>query len=174
MLHYSIADFRRDFPDDDACLDYLFLMRYGREPSCPECHRKARFYRIRCRKSYVCSRCGHHLHPAAHTIFHKSATPLTLWFYAIFLMSQSGKNIPYQTLQRQLGVTYKCAYRIGKSIRKLIAEAKASDTFPGFQLFSIPPTPLPTTRLTVKELHAADPHRRLRHVLPAESRDAKG
>jgi len=174
MLNYSIADFRRDFPNDDACLDYLFLMRYGREFQCPGCHQKTRFYRIRLRKSYVCSRCGHHLHPAAHTIFHKSPTPLTLWFYAIFLMSQSGKSLSYKTLQRQLGVTYKCAYRIGKSIRTLIAGAKTSDVFPGFQLFSSPPTPLPKARLIVRRLHVVDPRLRLKHAHPAESRDAKG
>lgn len=32
------------------------------------------------RPSYSCAKCGHHIHPTAGTIFHKSSTSLHLWF----------------------------------------------------------------------------------------------
>jgi hypothetical protein len=42
---------------------------------------------VKSRPSYSCDTCGHHIHPTAGTIFHKSATSLHLWCYAIYLMT---------------------------------------------------------------------------------------
>ena len=78
------------------------------------------FYRIKKRKSYACSWCGYQIAPTAGTIFHKSPTPLTLWFHAIFLFGQSKNGVSAKELERHLGVTYKCAYRIGKQVRSLM------------------------------------------------------
>jgi transposase-like protein len=72
------------------------------------------------RKSYSCQFCGHHVHPTAGTIFHKSSTRLQAWFYAIFLMSQTRCGISAKQLQREVGVTYKTAWRMFHQIRKLL------------------------------------------------------
>lgn len=121
-MNYSINDFRRDFPDDDSCLEYVFRMRFGNRIKCPKCKEHDKYYRVKNRKSYVCSKCGNQIYPTANTIFHKSSTNLTLWFYAIFLMSKSKKKFSAKELERQLGVTYKCAHRIGKQIKQLMIE----------------------------------------------------
>jgi transposase-like protein len=55
------------------------------------------------------------------SIFEKSRTPLQLWFYAIFLFTTSRHGVSAKELQRQLGVTYKTAYRMGKLIREHMA-----------------------------------------------------
>jgi transposase-like protein len=60
--------------------------------------------------------------PTSGTIFHKSDTPLRSWFHAIFLMSSTKTGISAKQLQRELGVTYKTAWRMFKQIRKLMAE----------------------------------------------------
>ena len=69
---------------------------------------------------YACAWCGYQLHPLAGTIFHKSPTNLKDWFFAIFLMSTSKNGVSAKELQRQLGVTYKCAWRMQRQIRKLM------------------------------------------------------
>lgn len=92
MMKYTIKDLRRDFPSDEVCLDYIFRMSYGDPFKCPSCKKMGHYYRVKKRKSYACSYCGHQIYPTANTIFHKSSTDLTLWFYAIFLMSQSKKG----------------------------------------------------------------------------------
>lgn len=61
------------------------------------------------------------MYPLAGTIFEKSSTPLRLWFYALFLMTHTRGRITIKQLQRELGVTYKTAWRMQKRIHKLMA-----------------------------------------------------
>ncbi len=120
---YTIKQLRKDFPDDDACLEYIFHMRYGQNPVCPKC-KKTGFYRVSTRKCYSCSWCGYQISPTTGTIFHKSATKLTDWFYAIFLFASARNGVAAKELERQLGVTYKTAWRMAKQIRSLMTQGK--------------------------------------------------
>src|SRR5579859_7922659 len=61
--------------------------------------------------------CGHHIHPTAGTIFHKSSTSLHLWYYALFLITSTRCGISAKQLERELGVTYKTAWRMFNVIR---------------------------------------------------------
>jgi transposase-like protein len=122
---YTLDDFHREFPTDDACLDWLWRHLHspdGETAECPKCGRTRRFHRVKSRHSYSCDSCGHHLHPTANTIFHKSTTPLTLWFHAIFLLSHTRCGISAKQLQRELGVTYKTSWRMFNQIRRLLLE----------------------------------------------------
>ena len=117
---YSLVEFMRDFPDDATCLDWLWRQRFsedGRHAECPKCERERTFHRAKSRPSYCCDSCGHHLHPTAGTIFHKSATSLQLWFYAMYLMTSTRGGISAKQVERELGVTYKTAWRICNLIR---------------------------------------------------------
>jgi transposase len=122
---YTVRDFDQEFPDDDACLEYLWRQLHapdGATADCPKCGKPRRFHRVKARQSYSCDTCGHHLHPTANTIFEKSTTPLRLWFHAIFLLSQTRCGISAKQLQRELGVTYKTAWRMFNRIRRLLLE----------------------------------------------------
>lgn len=119
---FTIKDFNKKYSNDDACLHQIFTSRYGNLENCSECQSKFSFHKVSDRKCYACAYCGYQLHPLAGTIFHKSPTSLKNWFFAIFLFSASKNGVSAKELQRQLGVTYKCAYRIGQQIRKLFDE----------------------------------------------------
>lgn len=119
-MKYTIKNLRSDFPNDKACLDFIFKNRWPKGLTCPNCEKKD-FYPVKGRKSYAC-KCGYQVSPTEGTIFHKSSTPLTLWFHAIFLMSQSKNGVAAKELERQLGVTYKCAWRMAKQIRLLMTD----------------------------------------------------
>jgi len=121
---YTIADLHRDFSDDNACVAYIFAMRFP-DSICPECKAENSFYRVSTRKCYSCSHCGYQLHPTAGTIFHKSSTPLTLWFHALFLFASARNGVSAKEVQRQLGVTYKCAWRMTHQIRSLMTQGKS-------------------------------------------------
>lgn len=121
MNRYTIKNFQEEFPDDDTCLAYIFDLRYGGLVKCPWCKKPKQFYKVKKRMCYACAFCAYQISPTAGTIFHKSPTKLTLWFYAIYLASQSKNGISAKELERQLGVTYKCAWRIAKKIRELMA-----------------------------------------------------
>lgn len=119
----TIREFFKRFPDDDACLEHLMKVRFGLRRTCRKCGKDATFHRIKARKAYQCAHCADHIYPAAGTIFHRSSTPLTMWFYAIYLFVTTRHGVSGKELERQLGVTYKTAWRIGQQIRQLTRQA---------------------------------------------------
>jgi len=122
MMKFTLKDFMQMFPDDDTCLDYIRNEWFPEVIECPTCGKTAKFYRITTRKVYGCEFCGHQISPTAGTIFHKSPTPLTTWFYVIYLIAQTRGGISAKQIQRETGVTYKTAWRMCKQIRGMLSE----------------------------------------------------
>jgi len=122
MRRYTLKDFRTQFPDDDTCLEFIKDARWPNGIECSECNKVTKHFRIRSKKVYGCEFCGHQVSPTANTIFHKSATSLSSWFYAIFVMASTRTGISAKQLERELGVTYKTAWRMFSQIRKLMDE----------------------------------------------------
>ncbi|TCP26490.1 IS1595 family transposase [Rhodovulum adriaticum] len=121
MKQTNVRQFFAQFPNDEACLAHLFNVRFGQGYVCPKCEREAKWYPLTNEKAYSCQWCGHHIHPMVGSIFEKSRTPLQLWFYAIFLFTTSRHGVSAKELQRQLGVTYKTAWRMAALIREHMA-----------------------------------------------------
>src|SRR5688572_23373870 len=121
---YSITEFNRDFPDDATCLEWLWRTRYsedGTHATCPHCEQTRVFRKYgtkQQRQSWTCTGCGLHIHPTAGTIYHKSSTSLQLWFYAMYLMTSTRCGISAKQIERELGVTYKTAWRMCHLIRR--------------------------------------------------------
>ena len=124
MAKYTFKQFQQEYPDDASCLAKLMEINFGgTEIVCPGCQKRANFHPMSKRRAYACQACGHHVYPAADTIFHKSRTPLTKWFFAMYLMTSTRHGVAAKELERQLGVTYKCAWRMAHELRKLMATA---------------------------------------------------
>lgn len=119
LSRYSLKQLRADFPDDQACLEWLVTHLYPEGISCSTCG-KVPYYKIRNRRAYACGSCGRHVYPLAGTIFHKSSTALTDWFHAIYMMSSNKSGTSATQIQRELGVTYKTAWRMMHQIRSLM------------------------------------------------------
>ena len=119
-------EFMAEYPDDETCLRQLWRDRYspdGTNAHCPKCDAIRAFERYpmtQQRQSWTCTACGHHLHPTAGTIYHKSSTSLHLWFYAMYLITSTRCGISAKQLERELGVTYKTAWRMFNQIRSLL------------------------------------------------------
>lgn len=122
IKRYTITDFRMDYPNDDACLDKIFQLRYG-NLICPnqKCESDNKFTKVCNRRSYQCPSCGFQIYPTVGTIFEKTTTPLTYWFYAIFLQTTTRNGVAAKELERQLDVCYKTALRMAHQIKKLMA-----------------------------------------------------
>jgi transposase-like protein len=121
---FTIEQFNRMFPDNNACLDWLMAQRYpGYLAHCSYCNTERKFHRVTKRKVYSCDYCGTMIAPMAGTIFEKSSTSLRLWFYAMYLMSATRCGISAKQIQRETGVTYKTAWRMFKQIRTLMQES---------------------------------------------------
>ena len=120
---YTVKDFDREFPTEDACLEYVKERRFpGGVAMCVNCKVERKHYRVSGRTSYACHACGNHIYPLAGTIFHKSTTSLRTWFLVIRLMASTRVGISAKQIQRETGVTYKTAWRMMKQVRKLMAE----------------------------------------------------
>jgi transposase len=121
-MKYTIMQFRKQYKDDDACLDSILNRQLQRDPACHACGvTPAKFHKITGRRAYACQDCGHHIYPCVGTIFEHSSTPLSMWFHAMYLMTATRNGVAAKEIQRQLGVTYKCAWRMGHQLRLLMA-----------------------------------------------------
>jgi transposase len=122
-LRYTVENFHSRFPNDDACLEQIKEQRFpGGVALCHKCEKPRKHYRVKGRTAYACETCGNHIFPLAGTIFEKTSTSLRLWFYAMYLMGSTRCGISAKQIQRETGVTYKCAWRMFHQIRKLMGE----------------------------------------------------
>jgi len=122
MERYTIHSFNSDFPDDEACFDHITSLVYPDGIECRTCGEVRKHHKLSRRKALSCDYCGTHVYPLAGTIFEKSTTPLKSWFYAMFLISSTRCGTSAKQLERELGVTYKTAWRMFNQIRKLMGE----------------------------------------------------
>jgi len=120
---YTVRQFDSEFPDKDACLEYVMQKRWpDGKAFCVVCKVERKHYRVTGRTAYACRGCGNHIYPLAGTIFHKSSTPLRTWFFVIRLMASTRVGVSAKQIQRETGVTYKTAWRMMKQVRMLMEE----------------------------------------------------
>lgn len=115
---FGIRSLRRKFPSETACLEFLLKRRHGMTCSCGGMYK-----RIPRRKQYQCSRCRFQIAPTAGTIFEKSKVPLSLWFHAMLVFSNAKCGISAKVIERDLEVTYKCAWRMLTLIRGALTQS---------------------------------------------------
>ena len=121
LSKYTIKQFNEEYPDDKACLRAVLKNRYG--DTCPRCGVMGVIWHpITGRLGFVCSECDRHIYPLAGTIFRSSSTSLWSWFYVIYLFSVARNGISAKEVERQLGVTYKTAWRMCRQIRLLMID----------------------------------------------------
>lgn len=120
-MKYTITEFRADYPNDDACLDKIFKLRYN-NLVCPKCDGDKPFTKVKNRRSYQCPCCGHQIYPTKGTIFEKTTTPLTYWFYIIYLQSVSKAGMAALKSKKELGFCYTTALRISHLTKISLAE----------------------------------------------------
>jgi len=117
---FTFRQFQAKYPDDDSCLQAVLDLRYPGRDSCPQCGVIGKLTRIEGRRAFACKE-GCHIYPCAGTVFEHSSTKLTTWFHAMYLFTSTRNGVSAKELQRQLGVTYKCAWRMGHQLRELMA-----------------------------------------------------
>lgn len=136
---YTYAEFIKEYPNDDVCLEKIFQMTYGQMECCPKCKSTLGYVRVKGRKCYQCRRCYNQLYPCMGTVFERTKIPLSMWFYGIFIFTVSKNGVSAHELSRAIGVSPKTGLRILKQIRKFICndesplngEVEIDETFVG-------------------------------------------
>ncbi len=128
----NLRQFQARFPTEESCLDHLKRTRYGARHDCGGCGREASFYRVKARRSYACEHCGFQVYPTAGTPFERTRTPLRDWFFVMFQFCASRNGVAAKAVERQLGVTYKTAWRMCHAIREYMGAVDGNGPVGGF------------------------------------------
>src|SRR2546423_6967840 len=119
----NVLEFFKEFPDDETCLEFVWRGRFapdGEHAVCQRCETERVFKRYETaqkRPAWFCQTCGFRIHPLKGTIFERSSTSLQMWFYAMYIMASTRCGVSAKQLERELGVTYKTAWRMFNLIR---------------------------------------------------------
>lgn len=127
----TLRQFQDRFPTEASCLDHLMRVRFGERHDCAKCGKSARYYRAKARRSYACEYCGHQVYPTAGTPFDRTRTSLRDWFYVMFLFTTTRNGVAAKRVEREIGVTYKTAWRMCHEIRKYMASLDSDDPLGG-------------------------------------------
>ena len=115
----SLVEFQSSFPDEGACVAYLFAARWPHGFVCPACGSN-KAWRLQTKAwTWECAGCGKQTSVTAGTIMHHSKLPLTTWFWAAYLMATHSNGISALQLQRQLALgSYKSACLMFAKLRR--------------------------------------------------------
>jgi hypothetical protein len=115
----NLLEFQRAFPDEQACLDYLELVRWPDGFTCPKCGVLDEPYYISTRpRVLVCRSCRAETSLTAGTITHRTKMSLQVWFWAAYLVTSQTPGMSALQFKRQLGLTrYETAFQMLHKLR---------------------------------------------------------
>lgn len=125
----NIIEFNKKFPTNQSVINWYIKVRYNNKLYCNHCRSKNIYARKYRPKIFHCQDCKKDFSIFKDTIFEDTYTDLRKWFYAIHLILNSKKGISGCQLQREIGVTYKTAWRMLNKIRKAMAIKKYKKQF---------------------------------------------
>ena len=112
----SFTQFIKRFPDEKACVKYLYQVKWPDGFVCPVCGSR-HCYAIKTRRQYQCANCRHQTSLTANTVMHRSHLPLTKWFWAIYLVACDKRGISALALAGKIEVCYETAWNMLRRIR---------------------------------------------------------
>ena len=118
---FSLHDFFIQYGTEAQCEKALFDWRWPNGFICPECEHTHHCI-LNTNKLYQCYHCHHQTSLTSGTIFSDTKLPLTTWFLAIFLVTQTKNGISALELKRMLGVSYCTAWSIKHKLMQIMKE----------------------------------------------------
>jgi transposase len=118
----SIREFEAEFPDEEACLRFLFEKRFGADLPCPRCRTTTEWVQRPARKACQSACCGSWVHPLRGTVFHASRKiGLKGWFRAILFAANATGTPTASFLRRYFDLSHKAAFRMATRLRLQMA-----------------------------------------------------
>ena len=125
----SFPDFQKQFGTETQCREAVFRHRWPQGFRCPACDHD-RFCLLTVGR-YQCHACHHQTSLTAGTIFAGTELPLTTWFLAIYLLTQSKNAMSALELKRQVGVSYNTAWLLKHKILHVMKDLDDSRPLDG-------------------------------------------
>lgn len=115
----SVGEFRTWFGSDDDCLDYLAWLRWGDAFTCDACGEHGGWSLGDGR--WECRSCSYRSSVTAGTLFHRTRTPLTVWFHACWLFATEKDGVSAASLQRMVEIgSYQTAWMMLHRLRAVV------------------------------------------------------
>lgn len=128
----SMAEFFERYGTEDKCHAALVALRWPDGFICPDCGYTQHCTFVREGRQYwQCSACRTQFTVACGTVFQATKLPLTRWFLAMHLMTQSKNNVSALELKRHLGVRYKAAWLMKHKLLQVMTEREDSRVLHG-------------------------------------------
>lgn len=138
----SLKDFLASYGSEAQCEAHLEQLRWPAGWCCPRCGaQRSSQFRRRGQRYWQCSACRYQCSLRAGTVMDHSHLPLSTWFLAIFLVTQSKTNMAALELRRHLGVSWRCAWllkhklmeamRLREQGRRLKGDVRIDDAYLG-------------------------------------------
>jgi len=119
----TLVDISRMYPTDERCRELLARLRWPNGVECTRCKGK-NIASLNGYGKYWCAECSYQFSVAVDTIFHDSHLPLTKWFLAAYLITESRKGISANQVKRMLGISYKTAWFLCHRIRSAMLDTE--------------------------------------------------
>jgi transposase-like protein len=114
----TLREFQSMFATEAACQKYLAACRWPDGFICPRCGNQSSYQIVKPQR-WQCTRCRYQVSLTAGTILHNTKTPLTVWFWAAYLMTTDKRGVSALLLQRQLGLRrYETAWMMLHKLRQ--------------------------------------------------------
>lgn len=120
----NLPTFLERYGSEEECREALVKMRWPEGFVCPHCDCKRHSYH-KTRHLYQCSDCRRQTSVTAGTIMQDTKLSLTIWFLAMYLLTQSKNDIAALELKRRLGIGYDAAWGLKHKLMSVMAERNA-------------------------------------------------
>ena len=128
----SLNQFLANYSEDLQCEAALEDARWPQGFWCPKCCSKEHYrYRRGSVKIFQCCRCRKQTTLTEGTIFHSTKLPLTIWFQAMYFLTQNKNNVSTLELKRLVGVSYPAAWRIKHKLMQIMYEREIATKLSG-------------------------------------------
>jgi transposase-like protein len=123
----TMPDFLKQFGTEVQCEAELEQARWPQGFVCPCCaHTGHSVFKAGSHKTFQCQACRHQTSLIAGTVFQSTRLPLTVWFLAIYLISQAKTGLSSLALKRHLGVSYPTARLIQRKLKDAMPERETT------------------------------------------------
>lgn len=132
QLGLSLPAFIAKFGTREQCEEHLYKTKWPNGFTCKKCgcNNSTSFNKGR-HTVFECSHCHAQTSLIVGTLFERTHLPLTIWYLAIYLLSEAKTGISALDLHRKLGVNYKTAWLIHQKIMHSMSLAEKDTPLSG-------------------------------------------
>lgn len=128
----SLPEFLGCFGTEAQCAQALKAARWPGGFRCPRCDSDAHYVVGHgARRLFQCNGCRHQTSLTAGSLMEHTKLPLTIWFLAIYLISQAKTGLSALALKRQLGVSYPTAWLLHHKLNRAMAARESCHRLEG-------------------------------------------